>query len=80
MPKTRKSKRKGGSAAKSDPIRLKFKLGGRKSSTSALMLSDAELLKRFFSPGKGKDKNKIVQVLHARGVEIVEPVTENENI
>jgi hypothetical protein len=79
MPKTRKQKRKGGSAAKSDPLRFKFKLGGRKSSTSALHLTDAELLKKFFSPSKSKDKQKIQQVLHMRGVEIVEPVAENED-
>ena len=79
MPKTRNSKRKGGSVAKSDPLRFKFKLGGRKSSTSALALSDEELLKKFFSPSKSKDKQKIQQVLHMRGVEIVEPVAENED-
>ena len=79
MPKTRNAKRRGGSMAKSDPLRFKFKLGGRKSSVSALRLSDDELLKKFFSPGKSKDKQKIQQVLQARKVEIVEPVAENED-
>lgn len=80
MPKTRKVKRVGGSVAKSDPLRFKFKLGGRKSSKSALHMTSDELLKKFFSPGKSKDKQKIQQVLHMRGVEVVEPVTESENI
>lgn len=80
MPKTRNTKRRGGSMAKSDPLRFKFKIGGRKSSTSALHLSDEELLKKFFSPGKSKDKQKIQQVLHMRSVEIVEPVAESEDI
>ena len=79
MPKTRKQKRKGGSAAKSDPLRFKFKIGGRKSSKSALHMTSEELLNKFFSPSKSKDKQKIQQVLHMRGVEIVEPVTEDEN-
>lgn len=79
MPKTRRVKRVGGSVAKSDPLRFKFKIGGRKSSKSALNMTSEELLNKFFSPGKNKDKQKMQQVLHMRGVEIVEPVTEDEN-
>ncbi len=78
MPKTRKQKKRG-SVHKADPLLFKFKLGNRKSSTSALRLSDEELLKRFFTQGKSKDRQKIQQVLQARGVEIVEPVAENED-
>ena len=81
MPKTRKQKKRGsGQVHKADPMTFKFKLGNRKSSTSALHLSDDELLKRFFAHGKSKDKQKIQQVLHRRGVEIKEPVeAENED-
>ena len=81
MPKTRKPKQRG-SVAKADSLRFKFKLGGRKSSTSALALSTDELLKKYFSPSKGKDKQKVMQVLHMRGVEIpesLEAVTESED-
>ena len=79
MPKTRKSKVRG-TTHKADPLTFKFKLGGRKSSTSALALSSEVLLKKFFTPGKTKDKQKIQQVLQARGVEIKESLeTENEN-
>lgn len=79
MPKTRKQKKRG-TVQKADPLTFKFKLGNRKSSTSALHLNDDELLKRFFAPGKSKDKQKIQQVLHRRGVEIKEPVeAENED-
>jgi hypothetical protein len=78
MPKTRKQKKRG-TVQKADPLRFKFKLGNRKSSTSALHMPSEELLKKFFAPGKSKDKQKIQQVLHMRGVEIVEPVAENED-
>jgi len=79
MPKTRNTKKRGGSSAKSDPARFKFKICGRKSSTSALSLSSDELLKKFFAPGKTKDRQKIQQVLHMRGVEIKELTVENED-
>lgn len=83
MPKTRKQKRRGGSAAKSDPLRFKFKLGGRKSSTSALTMSTEALVEKF-KTAPGKDKRKIMQVLHRRNVHIGSTVeeelaTENED-
>lgn len=80
MPKTRHAKVRGGSTHKADALTFKFKLGGRKSSTSALALSSDELLKRFFTLKKGKDRQKIQQVLQARKVEIKESLeTENED-
>jgi len=83
MPKTRNQKRKGGSSAKSDPLRFKFKLGGRKSSTSALAMSTKALVEKY-DTAHGKDKPKIMRVLHRRGVHLGTPaeelVTESENI
>ena len=79
MPKTRKAKPRG-YAGKSTALRIKFKLGGRKSSTSALSLSNEELLEKYFSPNMPKDRPKILQVLKMRKVEIPESLeTENEN-
>lgn len=82
MPKTRKQKVRG-SVHKADSLRFKFKLGGRKSSTSAVLMSNAELLKKF-GTAPGKDKQKIMKVLHSRGVHIgasveEELVAENED-
>ena len=64
MPKTRVASRKG---QKPKPVQVPFKLGGRKSTVSALSLSNDELLERLAKGGK--DVRKIVQVLDARGVE-----------
>ena len=82
MPKTRKQKQRG-SVKKADPLRFKFKLGGRKSSTSALAMSSEALVEKF-KTAPGKDKRKIMQVLHMRNVHIgstaeEELVAENED-
>lgn len=80
MPKTRAPKIQK-QAGKSIPLRIKFKLGGRKGVTSALSLSNNELLKKYFSANhRGKDKRKIMQVLHMRNVELIKELeTENED-
>ena len=75
MPKARKQKERG-SVRKAEPARFKFKLGGRKNSTSALALSTDELLKKYDAPSMKKDRNKIAQVLNMRGVYIGTSVEE----
>lgn len=45
-------------------VRRKFKIGNRKSTNSALFMSTEELLERY--PKAGRDKPKIMQVLHMR--------------
>lgn len=82
MPKTRKQKQRG-SVKKADPLRFKFKLGGRKSSTTALAMSTKDLLEKL-NTAQGKDKQKIMQVLNMRNVHIgstaeEELATENED-
>ena len=57
-----------GTSRKSRNVRRKFKLGGRKQAVSALALSTDELLKKFESPSRGRDKGKIQQVLNMRGI------------
>lgn len=47
--------------------RLKFKLGNRKSTTSALHLSNEELLKKAEN-AEGRDKNVINNVMGRRGL------------
>lgn len=70
MPKTRiRSHKQGG---KSVPASLKYKLGGRKSAVSALLLSNTELLRMYSSPKIPKDKDKISKVLARRGVQLAE--------
>lgn len=83
MPKTRKAKPRGSVVQKADPLRFKFKLGGRKSSTSALSMSTKALVEKL-NTAQGKDKQKIVQVLNMRNVHIgstaeEELETENED-
>ena len=83
MPKTRKQKPRGSAIIKADPLRFKFKLGGRKSTTSAVMMSTKALVEKF-DTAPGKDKQKIMKVLHARGFHIgstaeEELVAENED-
>ena len=63
MSKTRERRSAGQKAV---PVRVKFKLGGRKSAVSALHLSTDELLTRLEKGGK--DSCKITQVLDMRGV------------
>jgi hypothetical protein len=69
MPKTRKAKPRGSVVQKADPLRFKFKLGGRKSTTSALAMSTEALVEKF-NTAPGKDKVKIMKVLHSRNVHI----------
>ena len=63
MPKQRRTASKGQKAV---PVQTKFKLGGRKSTTSALHLTNDELLARLEKGGK--DVGKITTVLDQRGV------------
>ena len=49
-------------------VQRKFKLGGRKNTIGAQALSTLELLKKFEHPSRKRDRNKIQQVLQARGV------------
>ena len=63
-----KGKAQLGATRKTTNVRRKFKLGGRKQSISALALSTDELLKKFASPSRGRDKGKIQQVLNMRGI------------
>jgi len=50
--------------------KAKFKIGGRKSSKGAHGMSTADLTKVFFKEDAGKDRNKVVRVLRARGVNV----------
>lgn len=83
MPKTRKAKPRGSAILKADPLRFKFKLGGRKNQTSALLMSTDELVSKY-ETARPRDKGKIMQVLHTRGVHLgtsaeEELLTENED-
>lgn len=66
MPKAKVANERG--SRKTRNAHSKFKLGGRKSNVSALSLSTDELLKKFDKPSRGRDKGKIQQVLHMRGI------------
>ena len=57
-----------GQSRKMRSVQRKFKLGGRKQTVSALALSTDELLKKFESPSRARDKGKIQQVLNMRGI------------
>ena len=66
MPKSRTRDR---GTRKTTYFRAKFKIGGRKSSRSALRMTTEELLELLESNGtRGRDKNKIRQVLDMRGI------------
>ena len=54
----------------------KYKIGGRKSSTTAHSMSTKDLLKLYFEPKSKKDTHKIATVLRLRNVEIVAPIEE----
>jgi len=73
MPKAKYRAKRG---SKPVSITYKYKLGNRKSSTSAHMLSTDDLLTQYFAPKMSKDKNKIAAVLRLRNVEIVAPIEE----
>lgn len=64
MPKVRKSA--GGHRRKPLVVRISHKIGNRKSSVSAVLLSTADLLERL--PKAGRDKTMIERVLRNRGV------------
>lgn len=57
-----------GDTRKMKIVQRKFKLGGRTNTVGALTLSTPELLKKFEEPLRKRDRNKIQQVLQARGV------------
>jgi len=69
-----KAKFRAGRGSKAIAITYKYKIGGRKSSTSAHSMSTAELLKLYFAPKLNKDTQKIAKVLQLRNVEIVAPI------
>lgn len=56
----------------------KFKLGNRKSSTSAHTVSTPELIKMYESGSMKKNKTKIEQVLLLRGVRLGESALTEE--
>lgn len=58
MPKTRKRKLQPG--AKSESVRVKFKIGGRKSSKGVKQMSNAEL-NNGFERARPRDRFKFVQ-------------------
>lgn len=66
MSKTRKQNPK--RASKSLPIKIKYKLGGRKSNKSALMLSDEQLVEAYNNPTRKRDRPKIMRVMNKRKV------------
>lgn len=68
MSKTRHIISKG---QKSSPLRFKFKIGGRKNPVSALLLSNEDILSKISSPStRGRDKAKLLQVAHQRGLAV----------
>jgi hypothetical protein len=67
MPKSRAPAGKG---QKNKPVTVKFKLGGRKSTLSALSLSTDELKARLENDNYSKERNKILKVLSDRGVTV----------
>ena len=73
-----KAKYREGRGARPEPRTYKFKLGNRKSSKAAHTVPSDELLKIYFAGNTPKDKPKIAQVLHHRGVELVDPSTLEE--
>lgn len=67
MPKTRIAKKDRNVPGQGAPLRIPFKIGGRKSVRSALRMTTPELQELLESPNtRGRDKNKIRQVLALR--------------
>jgi hypothetical protein len=64
MSKTRKQNPK--RASKSLPIRVKFKIGGRKSNQSAQHFTDEKLLDQYQSASRPRDRAKILRVIQKR--------------
>ena len=71
-----KAKFRAGRHSKGVTRTYKYKLGNRKSSTSAHTVSSEELIKMYFSGNTPKNKPKIAKVLQLRNVELVAPVEE----
>ena len=65
MPKNRRRHNRKG--AKSLSIRTKFKIGGRKGNRGAEQMSNNELQEKL-SQVRKKDRNKLRQILHNRGL------------
>jgi hypothetical protein len=76
MSKTRKPSPK--KRMKSLSVRVKYKLGGRKSPKSALQLKNDELLALFAKPTRKRDKTKLESLVRARGLSLVPPVVTTE--
>lgn len=74
MSKTRKPSPK--KRMKSLAVRVKYKLGGRKSPKSALQLKDDELLALFVKPTRKRDRTKLERLVRARGLSIAPAVVE----
>ena len=68
MSKTRKQSPK--RASKSLPVKIKFKLGGRKSTKSALNLSNEELVEAYHNPTRKRDRATLLQVMNHRKVSL----------
>ena len=68
---------------RSQTLKRKFKIGGRKNTNGAHTMNTADLLAKFESPSRKRDRNTIQQVLQARGVlvqgkNVLELVAESE--
>lgn len=80
MPKARSTTKIRG--FQGNPIRTRMKIGGRSGVRSALRMTNEELLDLYNNTGtRGKDRNKVKQVLEGRGVDpnaTVDEVVEEE--
>jgi hypothetical protein len=61
---------------KSIAVRVKCKIGGRKSPRSALALSDKELLELAAKPTRKRDKPMLQTLVLRRGLSLAAPATE----
>ncbi len=75
-----KAKYREGRGSKAIARTYKYKLGNRKSSTSAHKVSSEELIKMYFSGDFPKNRPKIVKVLQLRNVELVAPIEEEQTV
>jgi len=73
-----KAKFREGRGSRPEPRTYKYKLGNRKSSTSAHSVSTAELIKMYESGNTPKNKPKIEKVLLLRGVRLGESALTEE--
>lgn len=67
MPKARIRKSKDRNA-RTVPVKVSHKIGGRKSAKSAHMMTTADLLETYENTPRKKDKAKIATVLRQRNV------------